>query len=103
MLANCTQLSTTSETLSYVDGPINEDLFTAVLMVSEMMVVSTQPTALRSVFHMTLMMVVLTLCLLKQPTILMMLMARELVLMFFRELVLMLFREMVVIANVVRA
>ena len=55
MLANCTQLSTTSETLSDVDGPINQDLFTAVLMVSEMMVVSTQPTALRSVFHMTLM------------------------------------------------
>ena len=95
MLANCTQLSTTSETLSYVDGPINEDLFTAVLMISEMMVVSTQPTAVRSVFHMTLMMLVLTLCFLKQPTILMMLMARELVLMFFREVV--------VIANVVRA
>ena len=72
-------------------------------MVSEMMVVSTQPTALRSVFHMTLMMLVLTLCLLKQPTILMMLMARELVLMFFREVVAMLSREVVVIANVVRA
>ena len=100
MLANCTQLSTTSETLSYVDGPISEDLFTAVLMISEMMVVSTQPTALRSVFHMTLMMLVLTLCFLKQPTILM---ARELVLMFFREVVVMLFRELVVIANVVRA
>ena len=95
LLANCTQLSTTSETLSYVDGPINEDLFTAVLMISEMMVVSTQPTALRSVFHMTLMMVVLTLCFLKQPTILVMLLARELMLM--------LFREVMVIANVVRA
>ena len=43
---------------------------------------------------MTLMMVVLTLCFLKQPTILMMLMARELVVI--------LFREVVVIANVVR-
>ena len=95
MLANCTKLFTTSETLSYVDGPINEDLFTAVLMISEMMVVSTQPTALRSVFHMTLMMVVLTLCFLKQPTILVMLLARELMLM--------LFREVMVIANVVRA
>ena len=102
MLANCTQLSTTSETLSYVDGPINEDLFTAVLMISEMMVVSTQPTALRSVFHMTLMMVVLTLCFLKQPTILMMLMAREVVVMLCREVVVILFREVVVIANVVR-
>ena len=95
MLANCTKLFTTSETLSYVDGPINEDLFTAVLMISEMMVVSTQPTALRSVFHMTLMMVVLTLCFLKQPTILVMLLAKELMLM--------LFREVMVIANVVRA
>ena len=102
MLANSTQLSTTSETLSYVDGPINEDLFTAVLMISEMMVVSTQPTALRSVFHMTLMMVVLTLCFLKQPTILMMLMAREVVVMLCREVVVILFREVVVIANVVR-
>ena len=64
-------------------------------MISEMMVVSTQPTALRSVFHMTLMMVVLTLCFLKQPTILVMLLARELMLM--------LFREVMVIANVVRA
>ena len=102
MLANCTQLSIISETLSYVDGPINEDLFTAVLMGSEMMVVSTQPTALRSVFHMTLMMVVLTLCFLKQPTILMMLMAREVVVMLCREVVVILFREVVVIANVVR-
>ena len=64
-------------------------------MISEMMVVSMQPTALRSVFHMTLMMVVLTLCFLKQPTILVMLLARELMLM--------LFREVMVIANVVRA
>ena len=64
-------------------------------MISEMMVVSTQPTALRSVFHMTLMMVVLTLCFLKQPTILVMLLAKELMLM--------LFREVMVIANVVRA
>ena len=57
------------------------------------------------------MMVVLTLCLLKQPTILMMLLARELVLMLSRELVLMLARELVlmlvrevvVISIVVRA
>ena len=101
MLANCTQLSTTSETLSYVDGPINEDLFTAVLMGSEMMVVQCNllPNAQ---FHMTLMMVVLTLCFLKQPTILMMLMAREVVVMLCREVVVILFREVVVIANVVR-
>ena len=79
-------------------------------MISEMMVVSTQPTALRSVFHMTLMMVVLTLCFLKQPTILMMLMAREVVVMLCREVVVILCREVVVIlcrevvviANVVR-
>jgi len=51
---------------------------------------------------MTLMMVVLTLCFLKQPTILMMLMARELVVILCREVVVMLFREEVVIANVVR-
>ena len=50
-----------------------------------------------------MMMLVLTLCFLKQPTILMMLMARELVLMFFREVVVMLSREVVVIANVLRA
>ena len=57
------------------------------------------------------MMVVLTLCFLKQPTILMMLMAREVVVMLcrevvvilFREVVVMLCREVVVIANVVRA